>query len=320
MLIVDHFNSLHINSEERNAIMKALTLHPGDTIGLICPCDKAIQTKYSAYIDGLRRLGFTVKEGKNIYKTTYGYSASEQERADDFHDMVLDPQVKMILFGGGSVGNELLPYIDFDSIKTHPKLICSYSNGTTMLNTIYTQTGLPVYYGQFPGVFPNISCYDYNQFRSHFIDGPATHFEKNSQWTCVTPGTCEGILVGGYSTIAAMLLGNRYFSYDKEKDYILFLENHEKFVSPAEVGTHLAHIEQHEFINHIRGLLFGHFSDNPCPDLLNCLKRFGQRNHILVAACDDFGHGKNHGILPIGSHAALNTVEKTLIFHQDSSH
>lgn len=295
--------------------MKQTMLHPSDTIGLICPCDKASQAKYAAYIDGLRKLGFLVKEGNNLYKTTYGYTASEQERADDFNDMVLDPQVSMILFGGGSVGNELLPYIDFNSIKKHPKLICSYSNGTTMLNTIYTQTGLPVYYGQFPGVFADLSNYDYQQFRSNFIDGPASQFEKNSQWICVNSGTCEGTLIGGYSTLVAMLLGSPYFTYDKEKDYILFLENHEKFVLPAEVGAHLAHIEQHDFIHYVKGLLFGCFSNRSCPELMDCLQRFGQRNHIPVAACNDFGHGKNHGLLPIGCPATLDTEEKTLVFH-----
>lgn len=294
--------------------MKPNVLHPGDTIGLICPCDKANQTKYAVYIEGLLKLGFLVKEGKNLYKTTYGYTASEQERADDFNDMVLDSQVNMILFGGGSVGNELLPYIDFRAIKEHPKLICSYSNGTTMLNTIFAQTGMPVYYGQYPGVFADISDYDYQQFHAYFIDGTVGQFEKNSLWACVTPGICEGTLIGGYSTLVAMLLGSRYFTYNNENGYILFLENHEKFVSPAEVGAHLAHIEQHDFMRCVRGLLFGHFSDRPCKELMDCLQRFGQRNHIPVAVCDDFGHGKNHGILPIGYPATLDAAEKTLTF------
>ncbi len=46
----------------------------------------------------------------------------------------------MVLFGGGEGGNELLPYIDFENIATHPKIVCSYSDGTTILNAIYTKT------------------------------------------------------------------------------------------------------------------------------------------------------------------------------------
>ncbi|MBH1940015.1 LD-carboxypeptidase [Mobilitalea sibirica] len=287
----------------------------GDTIGIICPCHVASKEKYTQFLKGINKHGFKVKEGKNLYKTTYGYAASEQERADDFNDMILDPEVKMILFGGGNVGNELLPYIDFDAIKEHPKIICSYSNGTTILNSIYAQTGLTVYYGQFPGVFANISYYDSMQFHSHFTkDESPMMFEKNSEWTCINNGVCEGILIGGYTTRFAFLMGSKYFPYDKNKEYILFLENYEAFNEPSKISAHLAHIEQHEFIKHVKGLLFGHYSMNSYPEFNEILMRFGQRNHIPIVKCDDFGHGVNHGILPIGAHAQLDANSKTLQF------
>jgi len=294
--------------------MNAAKLMPGDVIGIICPCHTADKERYARFFSGINKLGFKVKEGKNLYKTTYGYAASEQERADDFNDMILDPEVKMILFGGGNVGNELLPYIDYDAVKKHPKIICSYSNGTTILNTVYAQTGLTVFYGQFPGVFANISKYDSAQFHAHFTDGSPRMFEKNSEWTCLRNGICEGTLIGGYTTCFAFLLGSKYFSYDKDKDYILFLENYEAFNEPSIISAHLAYIEQHEFMDHVKGLLFGHYSEKVYPELIESLKRFGERNNIPVVICDDFGHGKNHGILPIGAHARLDADAKTLQF------
>lgn len=280
--------------------MQIPKLEYGDTIGIICPCHTADPERYRTFFKGINQLGFQVKEGKNLYKTTYGYAASEQERADDFNEMILDPEVKMILFGGGNVGNELLPYIDYASIVKHPKLICSYSNGTTILNAVFTQTGLPVYYGQFPGVFANISCYDFRQFHSHFIGESPLMFERNSEWKCCNGGIGEGTLIGGYSTRFAFLLGSRYFTYDQDRNYILFLENHEAFNEPSKISTHLAQIEQSDFMSHVKGLLFGHYSEKEYPELTDCIVRFGQRNHVPVAACDDFGHGTNHGILPIG--------------------
>ena len=39
----------------------------------------------------LEGLGFAVKTGANLYRDTYGYLASEQERADDLNQMVADP-------------------------------------------------------------------------------------------------------------------------------------------------------------------------------------------------------------------------------------
>lgn len=294
--------------------MKPPKLKLGDTIGIICPCHTADKERYAQFFSGINKLGFNVKEGNNLYKTTYGYAASEQERADDFNDMILDPEVSMILFGGGNVGNELLPYIDFAAIKKNPKIICSYSNGTTILNTVYSQTGLTTYYGQFPGVFADINNYDYRQFHSHFISETPMMFEKNSEWTCINNGSCEGVLLGGYTTRFSFLMGNKYFSYDKNKDYILFLENYEAFNQPSKISSHLANIEQHELMNHVKGLLFGHYSERVFPELRESLKRFGQRNQIPVVTCDDFGHGMNHGILPIGTHAKLDADARTLKF------
>jgi muramoyltetrapeptide carboxypeptidase len=125
-------------------------------------------------------------------------------------------------------------------------------------------------------------------------------------------GICEGLLIGGYTTSMAFLVGNQYFSYDKSKKYILFLENYEKYNSPADISTHLAYIEQNDIIKNITGLLFGHYSENEYPVLEECLKRFGERNKIPVMMCDDFGHGINHGIIPIGQNARMNTENKVL--------
>ncbi len=44
------------------------------------------------------------------------------------------------------------------------------------------------------------------------------------------------------------------------------------------------------------------------------MERFGKRYSIPVAYCDDFGHGSNHAIFPIGRGAVLDTKNKTLLF------
>jgi muramoyltetrapeptide carboxypeptidase len=44
------------------------------------------------------------------------------------------------------------------------------------------------------------------------------------------------------------------------------------------------------------------------------LKCFGEKHNIPVVYCDDFGHGRNHAIFPIGAKAALDADRKTLEF------
>lgn len=294
--------------------MKADKLQYGDTIGIISPSHIAAKERYETIISVLESLGFKVKTGKNLYKSTYGYSASEKERAEDLNTMAADNEVKMIFFGGGEGGNELLPYIDYDLIQKHPKIYLSYSDGTTLINAIYARTGLCTYYGQAPGNFEDLRHYDYSQFISHFIEGPVSVFKRNSSWETVNGGVGEGLLVGGYTRNFSLLLNHSYFPVQKEQPYILFLEDHENFSQLGEVSAYLSHIEQCEIIRQIKGLLFGHYAKVRFPDLFRRLERFGLNNGIPVVYCDDFGHGSNHGILPIGCRARLEGDQKSLHF------
>ena len=62
----------------------AKKLKYGDKIGIISPSHVAERERYAKIFIGIRAAGFDIIEGKNLYKDSYGYIASEQERADDF--------------------------------------------------------------------------------------------------------------------------------------------------------------------------------------------------------------------------------------------
>ena len=289
-------------------------LQKGDIIGIVCPSHIASAERHKQSIKTLEGIGYRVQLGGNVYKTTYGYLASEQERADDFNAMVADENVKMVLFGGGEGGNELLPLIDYELMKRNPKIYCSFSDGTTILNAIHSMTGLTTYYGQGPGMFNDLRYYDYIQFVSHFSEETPKEFVKNTDWITLNGGICEGVLTGGYTRNFALLLGSKYFGYDSRQKYILFLEDHEKFSNIAKVSSFISHIEQHDFIQNVTGLMFGHYSEILHDDLLNRLERFGKKHSVPVIYCDDFGHGVNHAIFPLGSKAELNADTQNLRF------
>lgn len=189
-------------------------LKTGDVIGIVSPSHVAQQDIYRRIIANIERKGFRVKTGKNLYKDTYGYLASEAERAEDFNGMVLDQTVKMVFFGGGYGALEILPYIDYGAILRNPKIFLSYSDGTSILNAIYAKTGLTTYYGQTPGEFEDLRQYDYEQFTSNLVRGDVREFVPNSDWHSLRDGVCEGTLVGGYSWNIALLLNNRHFEFD----------------------------------------------------------------------------------------------------------
>ena len=286
--------------------MKAKKLKEKGGIGVCSPSHIANYHDYQNIINGIKFFGFKPIVSNNLYKNTYGYLASENERAEDFNQLVLNDEVDLIIFGGGEGGNECLPYINYENIKNHPKLICSYSDGTYILNTIYALCNLEVYYGQMPSLFKYYNEYDLNHFKSHFINECHEHF-SNSKWHVCHEGNCEGIMIGGYLRNFAMMLNNKYMPLNLDKKYLLFLEDHEKFGGVDYVSAMLSHIEQNDFIHSVCGLIFGHYSESLNIDLLNRLQRFGDKYNIPVVYCDDFGHGQNHAILPIGKVAVLDT-------------
>jgi muramoyltetrapeptide carboxypeptidase len=294
--------------------MKIEKLRKGDTIGLVSPSHVEKPEKHNNIISKIKAKGFQVKIGANIYKDTYGYLASEEERADDFNQMVLDKNIKMVFFRGGNGGVEILPYIDYEAIKQNPKIFLSYSDGTSILNAIHSKTGLITYYGQDPNCFEDLRHYDYEQFDSHFIKGNAKDFVSNSKWHTLHNGICEGTLIGGYTENFALMVNTEYLVVNNQRKYLLFLEDFEENSDARRVSMFISCIEQSPFINNVSGLMFGSFSEIVNIDLMASLKRFGEKHNLPVIYCDDFGHGKNHAILPIGMNAKLNADIQTLEF------
>jgi len=293
--------------------MQANRIMRNGAIGMFCPSHVADMARYAPIIASIERLGFRVKLGANFQKDSYGYAASAEERAADLNALVADGDVQMVLFSGGESAVEVLPFIDYDNIRLHPKLFSSYSDGTSILNAIYAQTGLVTYYGCGAGEFNDLRYYDYMQFRAHFVEScEAKQFAKDSTWRTLRGGTCEGTLIGGYTSLFGLMLANKYFKYDPAMKYLLFLEDHEKFSNVGAVSTYLAFIGQSEFMHSVSGLIFGHFSVDAPDDLLRCLERFGSSHNIPVVYTDDFGHGTRHAIFPIGIKASLNADKQEL--------
>lgn len=295
--------------------MKANRLPKDGTIGIFCPSHVADMARYAHIVKAIERLGYKVKLGANIQKDTYGYAASAEERAADLNALVADDDVQMILFGGGDSAVEILPFIDYDNISRHPKLFSSYSDGTSILNAIYAQTGLVTHYGFGAGEFSDLRYYDYMQFCTHFVEGyNAEQFVSDSDWKTINGGTCEGTLIGGYCSLFGLTLTNKYFKYNKDTKYLLFLEDHEYFSEVATASSYLAFIEQSAFMDNVTGLIFGQYSANLPENLARCLERFGRRNNVPVVYTDDFGHGTKHAIFPIGVNARLDADKQSLLF------
>lgn len=289
----------------------------GDCIGVASPSHIATWEGYAPVFEAIERMGFRWKAADNLFSADWGYAASAESRAADINQLIHDPEVRMIFFGGGEGADDLLPLIDYEAARRNPKIWLSYSDGTSILNTVWQKTGLTTCYGQSVGMLSGLSEYDRRNFDAQIMGTGCGFIHSDAPWRTIVPGQAEGTLIGGYVDNFIHLLGCGWVEPEQEGRYVLFLEDNERFFGIEHESVLLTRLEQSRIMGRVSGLLFGHYSEPVNERLIERLTRLGEKWSIPVAYCDDFGHGLRHAILPIGVQARLDTEEQTLTYEYE---
>lgn len=125
------------------AVVKARALQRGDAIGVVSPAwfgGEAFVPRARAGIRHLEALGFRVIVGEHAFNNRDHVSDTARHRADDINAMFANPDVALILATiGGTHACEVLPLLDWDLIRAHPKLVMGYSD-ITALNMVLDAT------------------------------------------------------------------------------------------------------------------------------------------------------------------------------------
>ncbi|ULL14086.1 LD-carboxypeptidase [Paenibacillus sp. H1-7] len=209
-----------------------MAIHPpllqqGDTIGLVTLGSPLPAADINNGITMLRSMGFTVVVGNYVYASNGFLAGTDQQRAADFMNMIINPEVKMILPARGGVGVAgILPYLDYRVIARNPKIVTGYSDITVLLNTLYLFSNLLTFSGLMLIDFrAEAPPYNFNQF---FGMVSSTAVPKSIQnppdipLTGLVPGKVTAPLVGGNLSSLLDTLGTPYEIDTRGK--ILFLE------------------------------------------------------------------------------------------------
>ncbi len=300
-------------SEERSKILPP-KLKTGDTIGVCAP---AGGIKSHSELDEFRKvlegLGFKVKFSKNCQKK-YGYfSGTDEERASDFMDLIQDNEVSGVFFLRGGWGcARILPFLDFNSIKQHPKVIMGFSDITTLLNAITTRTGLVTFHG--PGGNSTWNAYSVDYIERLLIAGESikySNISSDSKITTYSSGTATGELFGGNLSVICSLIGTDFLPNWKNK--ILFLEDVRE--EPYSIDRMLTQLKLAGVFEQVNGIILGNF--RKCfaeePDRSFTLEEvFKQHFSELDAPVfygAQIGHVRNKFTVPIGVEVKMNADE-----------
>ena len=294
-------------------------LKKGDTIGVIAPSnyiEKDDLEYINASIALMEASEFKVKFGKYVFEDTLGYGTSPEKKAAEINWAFKDDEVKAIMcVKGGEDSNTILDYIDYEIIKKHPKIICGFSDNTSILNAIHEKTGLVTYHGPtFKSLTSWETGYAYKQFIKTFVENTESLImgEPEDEYTTIQAGQATGELVGGNLSLFTKLVCGKYAVNVQDK--ILFLEELGFEAAPEMVNSNIYYLKQNGIFDRIAGLWIGNYEHPSKVSIEKIIKNaIGDEYKFPIIKSDNFGHIDKKIIIPIGTKAEINTNEKIKI-------
>jgi muramoyltetrapeptide carboxypeptidase LdcA involved in peptidoglycan recycling len=305
-------------------------LQTGDEIRVVAPSTSWSSTKkrlrnYARAQARLESLGYRVSFGDNIKQVYQQGTASREARAADLNAAFADPQVKAIMaVGGGWSANEVLPLIDWETVRRNPKPLIGFSDITVLLNAFYAKTGAVQLLGPGYGTLGKMTEWRYTLENFQAVVGGESAELTRSQrwgksprkvsatrpWRTLQSGTAKATLLGGNLGTFYLLQGTEYCP-KFDQPFIFAMEDDAEAggLTAREVSRRFESLLQLPgFRNGLCGLIVGRFeadSQTSVGEISDILKSKDLKPDIPIILDVDFGHTLPILTLPIGGTACL---------------
>jgi muramoyltetrapeptide carboxypeptidase len=295
-------------------ILRCPRLTPGDAVRVVAPSGPVPREEFEAGIAILRRRYQPIYDPAMIAASDGFLAGPDQQRARELNAALADPGARAVFMARGGYGLlRILPFIDLDAWRAHPKTVIGFSDGTALL-ALAARAGIAAVHGPVITQLPRLPQQD--------IDGLFGLLEKPGpallcdNLEAVVPGRVRGPLVGGNLEVFSRLLGTP-FAPDPE-GAILFIEDIGE--RPYRVDRLLTHLDLAGVFSAAAGVVVGDFVDCkepessrfPSPTVQDVLHERLGRLAIPVTFGARFGHGDRHVALPAFTLAELDTRRGTL--------
>jgi len=295
-------------------------LQQDDTIGIVCPAGYMSLEKAQTCINTLQDWGYKIKIGKTLSGDSQNYfSGTDEERLNDFQQMLDDNEVKAILCARGGYGiGRIIEQINFKKFKQNPKWIIGFSDVTILHSHIHSNYKIATLHA------PMASAFNDGGYENEFVQSLKNTLKgKKIKYECALhefnkKGEAIGDLVGGNLSLLAHLVGSS--SDIKTKGKILFLED---------VGEYLYNIDRMFYqlkrsgkLDKLAGLIIGGFTD-----MKDTERPFGKTVYEIIhdivkeyeyPVCFNFSvsHGKENYALKVGSGYKLKVGKTKVILNE----
>ena len=342
-------------------MIKPEKLHRGDKIAIVSLSwgglgDEGLIHKYHIAKERLEKdFGLEVVTMPHALAGSAFVYEHPELRAKDLMDAFRDPSVKGIFSAiGGDDSVRILPYVDYEVIKTHPKIFMGYSD-TTISHFMMHKAGVVSYYG--PSIMAEFGEYgkmfDYTRdavqnilfedsknhlvlssdiWSNEFLPWKEENIQKRRKTLPEThhyevlsgKGIIKGQLLGGCVDVFPMFVGTQIWpSAEQWKGKILLLETSEEKPSPDYLKYCLRNLGAQGILQNINGILVGKPQDEKFYEeykeiYLKVLHEF-RCEHLPVLYNVNIGHAVPIGILPLGIEYEIDLDQKTIRFLESAT-
>ena len=299
-------------------LRKPAPLFPGDTLAVVAPGSPPTDAeRLRAGIERLEALGFRVEVGRAVWKRRGYLAGTDAERADDLNAFLRRPDVKaLVCVRGGYGALRLLPHLDYEAARRHPKLLVGYSDVTALHLAFLAKAGWPGLSGPMAAVeWADLDAASERLFRDLARGAVPSPLLGPSGETLrpLRSGAAEGPLVGGNLAVLTRLVGTPFLP--SLRGAILFLE--EVGEAPYRIDGMFAHLRLAGHLDALGGLILGGFTE--------CEPPSGRPSLPLDAVFEDYfhdvpfpvarglvyGHFPVKNTMPVGIRARLTVDAET---------
>lgn len=292
-----------------DAVLRPPSVAPGARIAVVAPASSAGPERITRGIEALRALGYDAVAAEHAYgKHPPYFSGTPQDRLADLHRAFADPCVAAIIcIRGGYGSNYLLPALDLDLIRSHPKPFFAYSDMTALQTWLLDQTGLVAFHG--PMAAADFSLEDGVHLSSFHaaLSGGLVEAGAEQGIRVLRPGRARGTLYGGCLSILTASLGTPWAPQTEGK--LLFLEDQGE--RPYRIDRMLRQMILAGKFQGVRGFIFGEmlaceFDKNRPERLQDVILRVLEPFDVPIAIGLRSGHVSHGNVtLPLGIEAEL---------------
>ncbi|WP_353947774.1 LD-carboxypeptidase [Sporolactobacillus sp. Y61] len=292
-------------------------LDEGDTIGIISPAGPPDPENLERALGWLRELGFKVLLGKHTGETLGYLAGPDEHRLSDLHEMFANDRCKAIICSRGGYGTaRFADRIDYQLIRSHPKIFWGYSDITFLHTAIRQNTGLVTFHGPMLASdlgLENVPLLSRQLFSQLFEPATLRYDESVSPLQTLCCGSTEGELVGGNLSLLVSSLGTP-FEIDTRNKILLIEDTGE---APYRVDGMLNQLRLSGKLAQAAGFIVGNFRIETSDEQESVSIEEVISSYLLPLdkpALGGFliGHCQPHFAVPLGTGALLDADRKQL--------